>query len=654
MSSSTAQDILAGFQEDYEKQNAEPISIGEYLEICQKDRSAYGTVHERLLKAIGEPVSIDTRRDPRLSRIHQNKVIKVYPAFEGFYGMDNSIQQIVDHLTHAAQGLEARKQILYLLGPVGGGKSSLADRVKALAEKEPFYALVGPDGQRSPINENPLGLFVGPHAAKQRKILEEKFGIAPRYFPDTMSPWAAKRLAEVKGDINKFKVVKVYPSLLKQVGLSSTEPGDENNQDISTLVGKIDIRKMERYGQNDPDAYAWDGGLCTANRGVLEFVEMFKAPIKVLNPLLAATQDRRFQGTEKIGAIPFEGLILAHSNESEWKSFRDNKKNEAFLDRVNIIKVPYCLQLDEEVKILEKLLNNSELKDAPCAPGTLKMLAQFSILTRLKEPENSSLGSKLRVYNGENIKDKDPRAKSIQEYRDAAGVDEGMSGSSTRFAYKVISKVFNFHAQGEPEIAANPIHLMYVLEDEIKQLQSSEEEKMLAFVNKNLKEEFVESLSKEIQTAYLESYSEYGQNIFDRYFTYADYWIQDNEYRDPDTGEVFDRKALEAELAKIEKPAGVSNPKDFRNEVVNFILRERGNNGGKNPDWTSYEKLRLVIEKKMFSGTEDMLPVISFSAKGSSDMQKKHDNYVDNMVKRGWTPKQVRLATEYYLKHKVS
>ena len=387
---------------------------------------------------------------------------------------------------------------------------------------------------------------------------------------------------------------------------------------------------------------------------MLEFVEMFKAPIKVLNPLLAATQDRRFQGTEKIGAVPYEGLILAHSNETEWKAFSGNKKNEAFLDRVNIVKVPYCLQSDEEVLILKKLIDNSELKDAPCAPNTLKMLADFSILTRMKEPENSSLASKLRVYNGENIKETDPRAKSIKEYKDEAGVDEGMAGSSTRFEYKVLSKVYNFHAQGTAEIAANPIHLMYVLEDEIKQLQLKDEEKMLGFVNGHLKSEFLKSITKEIQNAYIESYSEYGQNIFDRYINFADFWIQDQEFRDPDTGEVLDRAALATELEKIEKPAGVSNPKDFRNEVVNFVLRERARNGGTNPSWTGYEKLRTVIEKKMFNGTEDMLPVISFAHKGSTEMAKKHDNYVTNMVARGYTAQQVRLVTEWYMKHKVS
>jgi len=512
-------------------------------------------------------------------------------------------------------------------------------------EHVPFYAIKG-----SPVNESPLGLF---DPAEDGPLLEKEYGIPTRYLNRILSPWAVKRLDEYGGDIRKFKIVKRHPSVLKQVGVAKTEPGDENNQDISALVGKVDIRKLETYAQDDPDAYSFSGGLCLANQGLLEFVEMFKAPIKVLHPLLTATQESNFKGTEGFGAIPFDGIVLAHSNESEWKSFRNNKNNEAFLDRIYIVKIPYCLRASEEIRIYEKLLRNSSLAAASCAPGTLKMMSQFAILTRLKEPENSSLYSKMQIYDGENLKDTDPRAKSYQEYRDYAGVDEGMSGISTRFAFKILSKVFNFDPA---EVAANPVHLMYVLEQQIEreQFPSELEQKYLGFIKEHLSARYAEFIGKEIQTAYLESYSEYGQNIFDRYVTYADYWIQDQEYRDTDTGEVFDRAQLNSELEKIEKPAGISNPKDFRNEIVNFVLRARANNNGKNPAWTSYEKLRTVIEKKMFSNTEELLPVISFNAKASADEAKKHENFVNRMVQKGYTPKQVRLLCEWYLRVRKS
>jgi serine protein kinase len=224
-----------------------------------------------------------------------------------------------------------------------------------------------------------------------------------------------------------------------------------------------------------------------------------------------------------------------------------------------------------------------------------------------------------------------------------------MEGLSTRFAFKILSRVFNFDSQ---EVAANPVHLFYVLERQIEREQFNQEiaDRYLEFLKGYLTPRYVEFIGKEIQTAYLESYSEYGQNLFDRYVTYADFWIQDQEYRDPETGQLFDREALNAELEKTEKPAGISNPKDFRNEIVNFVLRARANNNGNNPSWTSYEKLRTVIEKKMFSNTEDLLPVISFNTKGSTEEQKKHDDFVNRMTEKGYTQKQVRLLCEWYLR----
>ena len=638
-------DAIGNYVARYARNREEELTLDEYLAECKRNPLAYATAAERMLTAIGEPQVLDTRNSPRLSRIFANKLIKIYPAFSEFYGMEDAIEQVVSYFRHAAQGLEERKQILYLLGPVGGGKSSLAERLKHLMQQVPFYAIKG-----SPVNESPLGLF---DAVEDGPILRENFGIPPRYLQRILSPWAVKRLDEFGGDIRQFRVVKRHPNTLKQIGVAKTEPGDENNQDISSLVGKVDIRKLESFSQDDPDAYSFSGGLCLANQGLLEFVEMFKAPIKVLHPLLTATQEGNYKGTEGFGAIPFDGIVLAHSNESEWKTFRNNKNNEAFLDRIYIVKVPYCLRVSEEVKIYEKLIRESSLGEAKCAPGTLKMMSQFAMLTRLKEPENSSLYSKMEVYDGESLKDTDPRAKSYHEYRDYAGVDEGMSGVSTRFAFKILSKVFNFDST---EVAANPVHLMYVLEQQIEREQFSAdlEQKYTGFIKELLAPRYAEFIGKEIQTAYLESYSEYGQNIFDRYVTYADYWIQDNEYRDSDTGEVFDRVALNAELEKIEKPAGIANPKDFRNEIVNFVLRARANNHGKNPVWTSYEKLRVVIEKKMFSNTEELLPVISFNAKASADEAKKHEDFVTRMVDKGYTAKQVRLLCEWYLRVRKS
>src|SRR5919108_2247267 len=629
----------------YENRRDVECSLEEYLGKCSDDSAYYAGAAERMLRAIGEPVMVDTSQDPRLGRIFMNRTIKVYPEFSDFYGMEETIERIVGFFKHAAQGLEERKQILYLLGPVGGGKSSLAERLKQLMEKEPVYVLKA-GKEISPVFESPLGLFdpvtLGPE-------LEKRYGIPLRRLTGTISPWAVKRLEEFGGDITKFTVVRMQPSRLKQICISKTEPGDENNQDVSSLVGKVDIRKLEFFSQNDPDAYSYSGGLNRTTQGLLEFVEMFKAPIKMLHPLLTATQENNYVGTESVGAIPYQGIVLAHSNEAEWQTFKNNKNNEAFIDRISVVKVPYCLRVTEERKIYEKLLSSSDLAMAPCAPGTLEMLSQFCVLTRLKEHENSNLFSKMRIYNGENLKDIDPKANSMQEYRDVAGVDEGMTGVSTRFAFKVLSETYNFDIE---EVAADPVHLMYVLEQAIKreQFPDATEKQYIDFIKSELAQRYAEFIGNEIQKAYLESYGDYGQNLFDRYVAYADAWVEDQDFKDPDTGQLFDRKMLDQELSKIEKPAGIANPKDFRNEVVKFALRSRAAAGGKNPSWTSYEKIREVIEKRMFSQVEDLLPVISFSSKGDKETEKKHSDFVARMVSRGYTARQTRRLVEWYMR----
>ena len=605
----------------------ETMTLEQYLKLAQKDSSTYASPAERMLKAIGTPKKLDTSKTPRLSRIFGNRTIRQYEAFSDFYGMEDVIARIVSFFQHASQNLEESKQILYLLGPVGSAKSSLVERLKSLMEQEPIYALADADGNVSPIQESPLGI-VGEKFLKDLKINVKT--VIP-------SPWATKRLKEYKGDLSKFNVVKVYPNQLEQLAISKTEPGDDNNQDISALVGKVDIRKLETLSQNDADAYSYSGGLCLSNQGLLEFVEMFKAPIKMLHPLLTATQEKNYKGTEAIPAIPFDGIVVAHSNESEWDTFKNNKNNEAFLDRVYIVEVPYCLQIDEEKSIYKKMLNSSTLSEAPTAPYTLELLAQFSILSRLEEPENSNVVTKMRVYNGENY----------QEYKDAATSNEGFFGVSTRLAYKILAEVYNFDFD---EVAADPVHLLYVLEKTVLKGRYDEttERKYLDYIKEYLTPYYAQKVGKDIQTAYLDSYDEFGQSMFDRYIVFADHWVQDNDYRDPDTGQMYDREHLNKELEKIEKPAEIANPKDFRHEVVNFALRHQAKNDGKNPKWTAYEKLRRVIEATMFSKTKDLLPVISFSGHGSKYDKSKHESFVKRMMELGYTEKQVRRLVEWH------
>jgi serine protein kinase len=619
----------------------EELTIEEYLHLCKEDPFAYADPYQRMLTAIGEPKIVDTSLDARLGRIFQNRKLKTWKAFEDFYGLESTIEQIHTYFTAAAQGLEEAHQILYFLGPVGGGKSSLAERLKDLMEGQPIYVLKCGD-RESPVQESPLWLF---DYHKDAEEIETTFGIARRYLRCPPSPWAIKRLIEANGDITTFRVIKTYPSRLLQRSIAKTEPADESTQDVSSLVGKVDVRKLGDFSQDDPDAYSFSGGLCKANNGILDFVEMFKAPIKVLNPLLTATQEGNYNTTEGLSALPWSGIICAHSNESEWDQFRNNRTNEAFLDRVSLVRVPYCLQKDEEIDIYRKMLRESQLRNAPCAAETLEMLATWSVLTRLLFPENSTLASKLKVYNGELIRDTDPAAKSLIEYKAAAGINEGMTGMSTRFAFKVLSRTFN---QDPEEVAANPVHLMHnlTIAVERERLPEETEKSYKNFIKEHLQSEYIKKLEKMLQSAYLESYGDYGQNMFERYFMYADAWIQNTDYRDPDTHEIWDREQLSQECEKIEKPAGIANPKDFRNEIVQYVLRYRASHSGKSPNWTAYEKIKEVIESKIFSSTEQILPVIAFGAKATEEDQEKHEGFVKRMEALGFTRRQVRILVK--------
>src|ERR1700740_1354741 len=264
--------LFSVFASAFEAQRNAEMPLKDYLEACAGDPLLYANAAERLLAAIGEAEMVDTAKDSRLGRIFMNRTIRLYPAFTGFYGMEETIEHIVSFFRPAARGLEERKQILYLLGPVGGGKSSLAERLKALMEVNPIYVLKAGE-EVSPVYESPLSLF---DPDLHGEMIEERYGIPSRRLTRIMSPWCLKRLHEFDGDLSKFSVVRVAPSRLRQIAVAKTEPGDENNQDISSLVGKVDIRKLEVFAQNDPDAYSYSGGLNRANQGILEFVEMFK------------------------------------------------------------------------------------------------------------------------------------------------------------------------------------------------------------------------------------------------------------------------------------------------------------------------------------------------------------------------------------------
>lgn len=648
--------ILSKYKQHYKSREETSYSVTDYLDLCKKDKMAYANAAERLLDAIGDPEYIDTANDKgRLGRIFQGRTIAKYASFSDFFGAEDTIEKIVSHLRGAAEGSEYSKQVLYLLGPVGGGKSSLGKRLKELMEQRPIYVLRSKvTGELSPIHESPLGLFSEPGIKEE--IIDE-YGIPKRYLKTGLSPWAVKRLQEADGDIETaFEVVKVWPSERKKVAVAKVEPGDENNQDTSVLVGKVNINRLgEETDQNDTDTYLYSGGFAVGNQGVMEFVEMFKAPLKVLNPMLEALQSGEYQGTENIGSIPFQGIVLAHSNESEWKAFMADKKNEAILDRINLVHVPYTLQMEEEAKIYQKMLDESGYSERPIAPKTVSTLAAFSVMSRLSDADGVAKYDpyvRAKVLDGQLPDAPKKETPTIGELRKYAPLDEGMSGISTRFAFKTLTETFNKNAN-EGEIAADPVLLMEVLEDRIKKdgrISDDQKERLIGYIADNLMPEYVEFITKEIVEAFTGTNDDVCQNMFDRYIAMADAWINAEDYNDKGiSGKVLKKADIERKLEELEKPAGIGNAKEFRDEVTRYVMRAKVR--GDEVRWDSYEKLASVIRSNLSKRMKDMLPVIQFDTPiTQKDQEDKRNEFLKGMEKKGYTDSMVRRAVSVYEK----
>ncbi len=650
-------DFFSDFKSDYKSRGPETMSFTEYLGLCKTDPLAYANAAERLLDVIGAPEIIDTSNDSgKQGRIHQGKVIARYKAFEDFFGMEETIQKMMSHLKGSAEGSEYRKQVLYLLGPVGGGKSSLGDRVKELMEQRPIYVLKSKaTGKMSPINESPLGLFDNP---EMKKKVSARFGIPMRKMNMNMSPWAVKRLEEAGGNPDDaFEVVKVYPSAKNQIAVAKVEPQDENTQDVSTLVGKVNINELgEGLDQNDPDAYLYSGGFAHGNQGVMEFVEMFKTPLKVLNPMLEALQSRNYQGTESIGIIPFEGLILAHSNESEWKKFSGNKDNEAILDRINVIRVPYTLQMDQEAKIYKKILEQSGYADRPMAPKTIEILAKFSAMSRLQDVEgNAKYGHKVRaeVMNGDIPEGAAAKVPTIGELKSNAPLEEGMSGISTRFAFKSLTEAFNAKSN-EGEFGADPILLMETLLQRIKEdgtITEDNKEKYRGFIINDLMKEYGAFVAEEISEAFTNASDGMCQNMFDRYIAMANAWIMNDPYNDKAvTGQVLSKADLDKKLQEIEKPSGIPDPKAFRDMVTRYVMNQQAQTGQK-VQWDSYEKMRQVIRTNLSRKMADAMPIIQFDGPTlEGEELAQRNTFLKNMESKGYTLPMVKRVVGLHQK----
>lgn len=607
----------------------------EYLDIIKENPEFPILSHQRMYKLITEPgvEAIKTDENPRLRRIYGNDTVKKYKFFDGeFFGIDKTIMKIVRYFHSAAMAGEESRQVLYLVGPVGAGKSSLMEAVKrALEMSPPVYALQG-----CPMREEPLHL-VPKHL---RKDFEEILGMK---IEGDLCPICRYRLKnEFNGEYEKFPVETVDFSIRSRKGIGVVPPVDPNNQDTSVLIGSVDISKIDMYPEDDPRVLSLNGAFNVGNRGIVEFIEVFKNETEYLHTMITATQEKSIPSPGKGSMIYFDGIILAHSNEAEWNKFKSDHTNEAILDRIVKIEVPYCLELNEEIKIYEKILSKSKFS-AHIAPHTIEIASMFAILSRLAPSNKVDPVTKLKIYNGEEVIEKGMTKKvDIFELREESQ-REGMNGISTRFIMKAIDTTLSESDHN----CINPISVMETLVKSVKELAISEEEKerYLRFIQDSIKKEYNKILEKEITKAFIHGYREQAESLFNNYLDHAEAFVNKTKIKDRNTGEELE--ADEKFLKSIEEQIGITDTsaKGFRADVTAYmfyVLR----NGGK-LDFSSYEPLKEAIEKKLTASVKELSRVITQARVRDKDQNEKFDAMVDQMKKNGYCDHCCNVVLKY-------
>ena len=596
----------------------------DYLNLLEENTDDYKLAHRRVYELLTDPgiEEIKTEEDPRLLRIYGKEVIKRYDFFkDDFFGIDECIMKIIKYFYAASMQGEEARQVLYLVGPVGAGKSSLIDAIKrVLQQSRPIYALDG-----CPMREEPLHLL--PHHLRGK--VEEVLGIK---IEGDLCPVCKYRLMnEFKGEYEKFPVKTVDFSIRSRKGVGVVPPVDPNNQDTSVLVGSIDISKMDLYPEDDPRVLSLNGAFNVGNRGIVEFIEVFKNDVEYLHTMITATQEKSIPSPGKNAMIYFDGVILAHSNEAEWNKFKADHTNEAILDRIVKIEVPYCLTLNEEVKIYEKMLQRASF-ESHISPHTLEIAAMFAILTRLEPSHKVDPLTKLKIYNGEEVIEKGTTKRiDILELKDEAD-REGMTGISTRFIFKAIDTAL---AESECH-CINPIGLIEVLLKEVKELTIADElkKKYLGFLQDTIKKEYHKILEKEVTRAFIHGYKEQAEDLFDNYLDHAEAYANKTKLKDTNTGEEL--LPDEEFMRSIEEQLGItqSGAKGFRQDVTSYMFSIMRN--GVKVDYTSYEPLKEAIEKKLTTSVRELSRIITQSKVRDKEQNTKYNAMVEEMKESGY------------------
>lgn len=596
----------------------------DYLAIVKENPKIAMLSHQRmyeLLTRAGIEV-IKTEEHPRLKRIYGNDTIKRYNFFKyDFYGIDKTIMKIMRYFHSAAMRGEEARQVIYLVGPVGAGKSSLMEALKrALEISPPVYSI-----QDCTMREEPLHLI----PKHLRPEFEKLLGIR---IEGDLCPVCRYRLKnEYNGEFERYPVTTSEFSIRSRKGIGVVPPVDPNNQDTSVLVGSVDISKMDLYSEDDPRVLSLNGAFNVGNRGIVEFIEVFKNDVEYLHTMITATQEKSIPSPGKGSMIYFDGIILAHSNEAEWNKFKSDHTNEAILDRIVKVEVPYCLELDEEVKIYQKILRNSSF-DAHIAPHTIEMASMFAILTRLSPSTKVDALTKLKIYNGEEIVEQGSTKKvDVFELREETP-REGMTGISTRFIMKAIDTALSESENN----CINPIAIADTLVKATKELAIPDDEKRryLAFLQDAIKKEYHKVVEKEITRAFIHGYKEQAESLFNNYLDHSEAYVNATKLKDKSTGEELepDIKFLQS----IEEQIGITGTaaRGFRQDVTAYMFSLLRNGG--TIEYSSYEPLKEAIEKKLTASVKELSRVITKARVRDKEQATKYNAMVDEMKRNGY------------------
>lgn len=621
---------------DTRKKNSWKGSMMEYLELVRANPEIAKLAHKRLYDMIISPgvTEVNLEENPRMQRIFKGEKVKVFKYFEeDFYGMEKTVNQIARYFHSASLKGEESRQVLYLVGPVGSGKSSLVESIKrGLESVAPFYALNG-----CPMFEEPLHLI----PRHLRKEFSKMLGLE---IEGDLCPVCRYRLKEeFQGRWEEFPVQTVEFSVRAKRGVGVVPPVDPNNQDTSVLVGGEDISKLDMYSEGDPRVLDLSGALNVGNRGIVEFIEVFKNETEYLHAMITATQEKSIPAPGRHGMIYVDTCILAHSNEAEWRKFKSDHTNEAILDRIVTVKVPYNMRLSEEVKIYKKIIRNSQFT-ADIAPHTIEVASMFAILSRLEPTGKCDLLTKLKLYNGEEVVEKGKTKKiDVQELKEEAK-NEGMSGISTRFIMKALDNALS------DNIESNSIHPISVRESLVQMVKESDfaddvKKRYLEFLQDTLHREYLQILEREVTKAFVYSYQEQAESLFQNYLDHAEAYVTKKKFKDRNTGEQLEPD--DNFLKSIEEQIGITGTAcdGFRQEVIAFLWA--ASRHGEKIFYESYEPLKEAIEKKLMQSVRDVSRIITKARTRDEDQNKKYGLMVEQLIRNGYPASCVDTILKY-------